>query len=138
MSRAERHRAAAIERKAKQRWARGVRRFSEQSLGVFDLAIIRPVPLLCGWFMQAREHPLGVLCMLCPEELTPPAAPGAWLVVSGAIGAAGEGMITGICKACAVRSDDDLLRRGLDCVRQLWPDLREGSAAALHREGGRA
>jgi hypothetical protein len=149
MTRAERRRVAAIERKTKQRWARGVRQFHEQALGAFAVEIVRPmhllttrtdlaVPLLLGWYVQAREHPLGVLCMLCDADLTPPTAPGAWLIVSGAVGGAGEGLITGICKNCAAHADDDLLGKGIDYLRQLWPDLREGSAAALHREGGRA
>src|SRR3954447_12673850 len=102
MTRAERRRTAAIERKAKQRWARGVRQFHERALGAFTVEIVRPthllmtrtdlaVPLLLGWFVQAREHPLGPLCLDCDTGLTPPTAPGAWLLVSGAIGPAGPG-----------------------------------------------
>src|SRR3954451_4949434 len=116
MTRAERRRTAAIERKAKQRWARGVRQLHEQALGAFTVEIIRPVylltthadlavSLLLGWYRQATAHPHGPLCLDCEAELTPPTAPGAWVVVSGAVGACGQGLITGVCRPCSVRDD---------------------------------
>src|SRR3954447_2617042 len=107
MTRAERRRVAAAERKAKQRWARGVRQLHEQALGAFAVEIIRPVhllttrtdlavPLVLGWYRQATAHPHGPLCLSCEADLTPPTAPGAWVVVSGAVGAGGQGLITGV------------------------------------------
>jgi Prophage CP4-57 regulatory protein (AlpA) len=56
----------------------------------------------------------------------------------GAVGPTGPGLITGICKSCSTRADDELLRHGLDYMRQLWPDMREGSPAALHPKCRRA
>lgn len=146
--RAERHRAAAVERKVKQHWARGVRQFHEQALGAFTVEIVRPaqllttrpelaVPLTFGWYAQACALPVAPLCLNCDNELRPPTAPRAWLVVSGAVAATGQGLIVGVCKACAARDDAELLRIGLAYLRRLWPDLRENLRASLHPAGGR-
>ena len=124
-ARAERRRAAAAERKLQQQWARGVTRFHEQALGAFTVEVIRPaqllttrpelaVPLTFGWYAQALAHPVAPLCLDCDTELRPPTAPGAWLLVSGAVEATGSGLITGVCKACAARDDAELLRIGLE------------------------
>ena len=147
MSRTERRRATAAERKARQRWARGVLKFHQTAGGVFGGEIIRPAdlvstrlelaaPLLLGWYQQALTCPSGPLCLCCDAVLRPPAAPGAFLRVGGAVSPTWLGLVTGICKSCAARSDDELLRCGVEHLRKVWPDLRTVSFANLHSEGG--
>jgi hypothetical protein len=81
--------------------------------------------------------PLAPLCLDCDAELRPPTAPGAFLVARGSALPTSEGLITGICKRCAERDGEELLRIGVAYLRKIWPDLRTVDAANIHF-GGRA
>jgi hypothetical protein len=69
----------------------------------------------------------GSLCLACDTEFSTRAErPRDFVVVVPSMVKFGElrnAMATGVCTRCSQRSDEDLVRIGLESMRKIWPGL---------------
>ena len=142
-TRAERRRRHAL-------WRRAMRGFHKRAAGLFDLTIVRAhydyspaiAVAVLNWFgvTFAASEGEGMLCLNCDRTFSRKFCHSAFLVVAPIANAQTPEMaiLTGICPACADRSDADLLVVAQHRLKGVWPDLRRLDAANLHTRGGRA
>ena len=146
MSRAERRREAAIERKTNRRWEQGIQRFSEQAGGLASIEIIRrgqgrydtALPL-ADWARQARDQPGGLPCLCCQTGLSMRGnQPAAFLLVRRAPGPTATSLCCAVCARCATQPGEALIDGAFAYLEMIFPGLRTINAANVHPAGGTA
>jgi hypothetical protein len=127
---AERRRRAAI-------WKHLIR----QGAGTYTVTVWRvdgPTPdyvacaAILGWTEAVATGKLDPLCLCCDERPIPPAA---FSILSPHVDRPEALSVSGICQACATRSDDDLIEAAGAALKCIFPDARRLDSVHVHAAG---